>query len=253
MYVYPKLIGGIGNQLFILASAMGYAEKTGRQLIFVEKSGNPHCNSDPCLSTLFPNIPFQVDKKDKGIEIAGGIFDYRELENSNAEIVCIAGYNQHPDYFPKDFTFWSKFLPDPNIVINYANSCFLHVRRTDYVGLPHLELNLTNYWKKALELFDDSIEIVVFSDDIHWAIQELPKINPKKKWVFICQKLTAMQTLNAMMKCQKGAICANSTFSWWGAWLNKNRIITMPVPWSYYDTSEDLGLYFSGITKITIT
>lgn len=253
MYVYPKLIGGIGNQLFILASAMGYAEKTGRKLIFVEKIGNPHSNIDPYISTLFPEIPILSDKKDTGIEIAGGIFHYQELENSDSEVVCITGYNQHPSYFPKDFIFWTKWLPEPKVDIDYTNSCFLHVRRTDYIGLPQLELNLINYWKKAFDLFDDSIEIVVFSDDIHWAIQEIPKINSRKKFVFVCQPLTAMETLKAMMKCEKGAICANSTFSWWGAFLNKNRTITMPVPWSYYDTNEDLGLYFPGVTKISIS
>lgn len=253
MYVYPKLIGGIGNQLFILASAMCYAEKTGRKLIFVEQSGNPHCNEDPCITTLFPDIPLMYDKKDKGIEISGGLFDYRELEDSSNEVVCISGYNQHPNYFPKDFTSWSKYLPQISLDLDFKNSCFLHVRRTDYVGLPHLGFDLTNYWKKALDLVDNDTYIIVFSDDMAWCLKEIPKLDPSKKWVFVFQKLTAMQTLNAMMKCEKGAICANSTFSWWGAWLNKNRLITMPVPWSSYDTSENLGLYFPGVTKISIS
>lgn len=253
MYVYPKLVGGLGNQLFILASTIAYAEKTGRKVIFVENSGNPHCNNDPCITTLFPEIPIHYDKKDKGVEISGGIFDYNELKDSNSEIVCISGYNQHIKYFPKEFDSWSKLLPDLNLNLNYMNSCFLHVRRTDYIGLPHLELNLKNYWKKALLLFDKDIEIVVFSDDISWASNELPKLDPLRKWVFVTQKLTAMQTLKQMIKCEKGAICANSTFSWWGAWLNKNRKITMPVPWSYYDTSDSLGLYFEEVIKIDIT
>lgn len=251
MYVYPKLIGGIGNQLFILASAMKYAEQTGRQLIFVEKVGNPHCNDDLPINSLFPNIPMLPDKKDKGVETSGGLFDYHELENVSNEIVCISGYNQHPNYFPLEFTSWSKYLPAINL--DLANSCFLHVRRGDYVGLPHLGFDLTNYWKKALELVDNNVNIVVFSDDMHWCLKEIPKLNPSKKWVFIFQKLTAMQTLHAMMKCDKGAICANSTLSWWGAWLNKNRLITMPVPWSSYNTNENLGLYFSEVTKINIT
>jgi hypothetical protein len=181
------------------------------------------------------------------------MFNYRDLEDSNSEIVCITGYNQHPNYFPMNFTSWSKFLPPINLDIDYKNSCFLHVRRTDYIGLPHLELNLTNYWKKALSLFDNSVSIAVFSDDIQWCLKEIPKIDPSKKWVFVFQKLTAMQTLYCMMKCEKGAICANSTFSWWGSWLNKDRPITMPVPWSYYDISEDLGLYFPGVTKISVS
>lgn len=252
MYVYPKLIGGIGNQLFILASAIGYSEKTGCQVIFVETPGNPHCNTDPPLSSLFPHIQMHADKKDKGVEIAGGIFSYNELELSNEPIICIGGYNQHIKYFPKEFTSWKDYLPDDGLKLDYSNSCFLHVRRTDYVGLPHLELNLTNYWKKALSLVDVSIDIVVFSDDIEWAKQHLPLMDPTRRWVFVDQKLSAMQTLNAMSKCKKGAICANSTFSWWGSWLNKDRIITMPVPWSYYDVSEDLGLYFENVIKINI-
>lgn len=253
MYVYPKLIGGIGNQLFILASAMGYAEKTGRQLIFVETPGNPHCNADPPISSLFPTIPFHPDKKDKGTEIAGGIFSYTEFEHSEHPIVCIGGYNQHPNYFPSEFTSWKDRLPADCLKIDYSNACFLHVRRTDYVGLPHLELNLKSYWKQALSLFDTSIDIVVFSDDVEWAKKELPQIDATRRWIFVSEKLSAMQTLNAMSKCKQGAICANSTFSWWGAWLNKDRRITMPVPWSYYDVSEQLGLYFENVVKISIT
>lgn len=253
MYVYPKLVGGLGNQLFILASAMGYAERTGRQLIFVEESGNPHCNADPPISILFPSISICRDKKDKGTEIAGGIFSYNHLGNSDSEIVCICGYNQHVNYFPKEFTSWKNNLPNDGLALDYDNSCFLHVRRTDYIGLPHLELNLVEYWKKALALFDTTVDIVVFSDDIDWASKELPSVDPARRWIFVFEKLSAMQTLSAMAKCKKGAICANSTFSWWGAWLNKDRKIVMPVPWSYYDIDETLGLYFENVIKISIT
>jgi hypothetical protein len=253
MYVYPKLIGGIGNQLFILASAIGYSEKTGRKVIFVEKVGNPHCNDDIPITDLFPDIPIHYDKNGKGVEISGGIFEYTELKNSTNEIVCISGYNQHIKYFPKEFTSWSKYLPNLDLKFDYKNSCFLHVRRTDYLTVPHLGIDLKNYWKKALSLFDNSIDIVVFSDDINWASEELPKIDSSKNFIFVSQKLTATQTLKQMMKCEKGAICANSTFSWWGAWLNKNRKIVLPVPWSYFDTNEDLGIYFEDVIKIDIT
>jgi hypothetical protein len=74
MYVYPKLIGGIGNQLFILAAAIKYAHDTGRTIIFVEDDyRNPHCPSDLSIKKLFPEIKTLTNKKQPSIEFSNSI------------------------------------------------------------------------------------------------------------------------------------------------------------------------------------
>jgi hypothetical protein len=251
MHVYPKLIGGIGNQLFILGAAMKYAERTGRTLIFVEKEHkNPHCPADKSIIELFPNIPF-VSKREPCIELSNGIFEYVEHPEVSDEIVCISGYNQHYKLLPENFNEWKDHLP--TVPFDGTNTCFLHVRRTDYIGIPHLETDLTLYWKRAIELLDKSIEILILSDDMEWASKNVPLIDISRKWKTYDRQLTALQTLYIMSRCEKGAICANSTLSWWGAWLNKSRFIALPYPWSYTYVDEDLGLYFPEAQKIKIT
>ena len=88
---------------------------------------------------------------------------------------------------------------------------------------------------------------------MEWANIHIPILDPTRNWVHIEKPLTALETLYVMSKCEKGAICANSTLSWWGAYLNKNRLITMPLPWSYIDKNEELGLYFQGVQPISIS
>lgn len=252
MHVYPELIGGIGNQLFILGAAMKYAKETGRTLIFVEKNyRNPHCPQDKSISDLFPNIAICIDKKEPCIKFSNGTFEYKDYPNVSNEIVSIAGYNQHSKFIPEEMKDFAEHLP--KVPFDGSNTCFLHVRRTDYIGLPHLELNLEIYWKRALEKIDPSVEILILSDDMDWASKNIPLLDSTRKWTTYPKKLTALETLYVMSKCKKGAICANSTLSWWGAWLDKNRVITMPVPWSYVDVDENLGLYFSEVQKISIT
>lgn len=254
MYVYPNLIGGIGNQLFILAATIKYAQDSGRTVVFVEEEyNNPHCPNDIPIQKLFPDIQICLNKKQCGLELSNGIFEYVQYPIVNDEIVCISGYNQHYKLIPDNFYAWSKYLPDPNIDLKYHNTCFLHVRRTDYIGLPHLDLNLELYWKRALELVDKSVDILIVSDDMEWANIHIPILDPTRNWVHIEKPLTALETLYVMSKCEKGAICANSTLSWWGAYLNKNRLITMPLPWSYIDKNEELGLYFQGVQPISIS
>ena len=253
MYVYPKLIGGIGNQLFILAAAMKYAQSTGRTLIFTEEQyANPHCPADKSIAELFPSIPTISSKKEPCIELSNGIFDYKEYPDvPSYEVVCISGYNQHSKFVPEEMKEFANYLP--KVSFDGSNTCFLHVRRTDYIGLPHLELNLELYWKRALQTVDLSVELLILSDDMEWASKNIPLIDPSRIWKTYDKPLTALETMYIMSKCEKGAICANSTLSWWGAWLNKQRIITMPVPWSYVNIDENLGIYFSEVQKIKIT
>jgi len=55
-----------------------------------------------------------------------------------------------------------------------------------------------------------------------------------------------------MSKCSKGGICANSSFSWWGAFLNPNRTIIMPSRWFNSSDMWIEGYYFPGVIKIDL-
>ena len=86
---------------------------------------------------------------------------------------------------------------------------------------------------------------LVFSDDIEWCKATLPARYPSvgsNKWIWFTGDEYA--TLSAMMGCTLGGICANSTFSWWGAYLSRSleKLFIMPGTWTYDRPGFPLGV-----------
>jgi hypothetical protein len=161
----------------------------------------------------------------------------------------LAGYWQTPKYFEgiegilrKEFSLKNQtntLYKKMEKKIKENNSISLHVRRTDYLTLRKINkifgVCSQKYYKKAIQKI--SIEIknpifFIFSDDIKWAKENLKIKHPT---VFVsdnCPPLKNYEELMLMSKC-KHNIIANSTFSWWGAWLNKNlnKMVIAPQNW----------------------
>jgi hypothetical protein len=117
------------------------------------------------------------------------------------------------------------------------NSVSIHIRRGDYIknnntNKYHGVCSLS-YYEKAIELISDEIiepKFYIFSDDPEWAKENL-KI--KQNYEIISGRKLSMQEEMILMSNCKHNIIANSTFSWWGAWLNQNsgKIVIAPTPW----------------------
>jgi hypothetical protein len=138
------------------------------------------------------------------------------------------------------------------------NSVSLHIRRGDYVldkttNAFHGTCNL-EYYQKALaeisnKLKDKNIEIFIFSDDIAWAKTNLSFPHPIH---FVSDpQIPDYEEMYLMSLC-KHNIIANSTFSWWGAWLNKNpdKIVVAPKQWFAHKTADELDILSPGWLKI---
>lgn len=159
-----------------------------------------------------------------------------------------SGYFNNEKYFinianeiREDFRLLPKYekkLPDllKNDIVN-NNSVSIHVRRGDYItssatnsfhGICDLD-----YYNKAIDFMIsqlDNCKFFVFSDDINWCRENL--IFPEHRQVVFVFGLKNYEDLTMMSFC-KHNIIANSTFSWWGAWLNKNseKIVVAPKKW----------------------
>lgn len=258
--VIPKLIGGLGNQLFILASAMDIAIRCKRTLIFNQQPINCHCPKDRSLSELFPEIPVRIGAT-ADAEYCGETQTYIDivpLINHEQRSICIGGYNQHPAYIPPQFTNFIHNIPSISPYINRYDLAFLHVRRTDYVDNPSHFCDTDRYYTAAVHhllSISPDIHFLILSDDTTWSnsyIQTLlAPLLSKDRILTLDRTYSATETLKIMVNCCGGAVCANSSFSWWGAYLNRERPIYMPHPWSSYDSSPDLGIYFKGVHQIS--
>ena len=124
----------------------------------------------------------------------------------------------------------SCFNPELTRKIKSCNSIALHVRRGDKVNSGFLPSN--EYYNRAaiekIYSLTSNPEFFVFSDDINYCRETLPKIYPDAKYNFIDGQTPAQDM--ALMTICKHVITGPSTFSWWGAWLNENpeKIIIAP-------------------------
>lgn len=113
-----------------------------------------------------------------------------------------------------------------------VNSVSLHVRRGDYLNHPEIGTLSINYYRKAIKFIANIIHkprFFIFSDDLAWCKKYLDFIESP---VYIENTQTEIDDLILMSKCQCNII-ANSSFSWWGAWLNENKTkkVIAPKKW----------------------
>lgn len=122
--------------------------------------------------------------------------------------------------------------------IKNSNSVSLHVRRGDYISNPVISPNYCvvplDYYYKAIETIkkqNPDIALFIFSDDIPWVKENL-KVSDKSVYVDFNTGENNVFDMYLMSLC-KHNIIANSSFSWWGAWLNQNpdKIVIAPKDW----------------------
>ena len=118
------------------------------------------------------------------------------------------------------------------------NSVAVHIRRGDYVGNRNIFSNLyelkASYYHESMTYMESKIdnpEYYLFSDDIEWVRSNLGE---KENFHYIDSSFGfADYEELLLMSCCKNQIIANSTFSWWAAWLNENpnKIVIAPSRW----------------------
>lgn len=143
-------------------------------------------------------------------------------------------------------------LPKPYVKyltgIQATESVMLHIRRGDYVNSPsaaefHGALDVEYYLRaiKELSKTTDKVHFFVFSDDLNWAKSVLPQNIQITYIATDSGETSAIHELQLMTEC-KHHIIANSSFSWWGAWLRKNveGHVFAPSRWTT-ETTLDLS------------
>jgi hypothetical protein len=193
----------------------------------------------------FINYFFFLDKQE--FEKSPFIFNEDLLKKKIVKNVSITGFFQSEKYFIHYKKIVLKLFSFPKIknklhqkylnLIKNKNSVAIHIRRGDYlndrkVRYIHGILG-EDYYKKSISYIKKKVKnptFFIFSDDIELVKKTFSFFN-NKKYIFTDTK-SSINDLYLMSNC-KHFIIANSTFSWWGAWLSKNKykIVCAPKRW----------------------
>lgn len=141
--------------------------------------------------------------------------------------------------------------------IQSVNAVSLHIRRGDYVKNSNTQalhgLCNAEYYQKSISYIVAMVEkpvFFIFSDDIAWAKENM-KTGFEQYYIDFNDASQNHEDIRLMKNC-KHHIIANSTFSWWGAWLNPSseKIVTIPSIWFAGYTYDTKDLYPDGWIRI---
>ena len=234
------LRSGIGNRLFQILAGLGYSERTGKQFVFFENQMQENFHTGPKLTkdillAIFPQIKVYRSHVDWNHyhEPKDGFYDESILVPIDGSVL-LHGYFQNFAHFPTNYKFK---IPKPEICnfdcngIIWTNTYFIHYRKGDYIDSDY-DVVSDSYYKEAIkqiqEMHQGLVYFLIFSDqpdkvNVDSLLIESFKIVPSNIGVW--------ESLYLMSRCT-GAICANSTFSWFGAYAqNRDGPVFMPRVW----------------------
>lgn len=248
-FVSPLLRGGLGNYMFQISAAYATSLRDNKELVIdISDISIIHSPIETYFTNIFRKLNFTKEFTNYISDEPYQPIIYSEIPYINGNLKLM-GYYQNERYFSNirekildlfsiDST-TSEYLHNKYGEILNNDTCSIHVRRGNYVQKSDYHpLQSIEYYKKAISLVGEDSMFLIFSDDIEWC---------KKNFNFIKNKTfidgnVDYQELYLMSMC-KNNIMANSSFSWWGAWLNdnKDKKVIYPSIWlglSFLDTSE---------------
>ena len=237
-------LGRLANQMFQYASLKGIARNRGYE--FSIPPEQVFGQNDPLVKTSHLNIYNVFENVSKNnIQISRNpILQERmhefdeELFRSCPDNVDLYGYYQSPKYFEhikdeikNDFSFSKEVEAICSEMFDSIHSdqkvISVHLRRTDYTVNPNHPVQPMSYYEQALKKFDKTDKILVFSDDPAWCKEQELFADDS---IMISEGNDADIDLCLMSKCNYHII-ANSSFSWWGAWLGDSEKVVAPSNW----------------------
>lgn len=248
VYLNPKkgrvaamALGRLGNQMFIAAAAMTFAKRTDREFVGLVKNKGKNYDYDyptEQFATVMRNVKYidESEVKDfykmkQGEYLCNGFPDVKE------EDVLLNDYYQDATCIDDDIAY-SLFAPYNEILFqiqslygDLSEYVCVNVRRGDYLKVQHLGFNVL-----TKEQIDSIVEehfpndkIFFVSDDIEWCKENFKG----ERYRFADKPGRWKPEMDLYLQTQcKANIISNSTFSWWGAYLNESAVkVVCPMPW----------------------
>ena len=264
--IIVKIIGGLGNQMFQYAYAKALEQKGynvkiditafetyklhgGYQLdkynINLNQSTHEENNlfhKNNIFSKIFKKIGFSSSNiiKEKNLLFNNNLLTLEDDKYIDGYFQCEKYFENIREVILEQFIIkqeksdYTKEIE--NQIITSLNSCSLHIRRGDFINSTNINIHGScdlDYYNNAINFINKkyvNTKYFIFSDDITWAKENLKIDNV----IFIDSKENRLphEDIYLMSLCSNNII-ANSTFSWWGAWLNLNssKIVIAPKKW----------------------
>ncbi len=258
--IYCNLQGGLANMLFQIAMTKSMAVDYGvnfsfpnliSHLEFLNNESNHNSSLKHSLEylklfntlnavnyskpqnndTMVLNYPFHYEKKilsnpNQDVLISGFFQSEKYFKHNRDEILGMLNFNDFETYVRNKYPF----------IKDYRCSA-IHVRRGDYLKYPnHHPVQTIEYYRKGINLLEPITDkFIIFSDDIEWCKENLKLDN-----VIYIENEKDYIELYLMSLCNNNII-SNSSFSWWGAWLNKNddKVVIGPKMWFGSEIKEN--------------
>jgi len=209
---------------------------------------------DSLIKNFKKNTPYKRIKSRLGFSTGKILtqrnFGFDEVFFHSKPPLYISGYFQSEKYFlnkhhliKEIFAFPALSEPQLNnyagIINKSTDSVAIHFRRGDYVSDPitskfHVTCSLT-YYEESIKYFLNKLIdplFFIFSDDIEWVEKNIANW-PIQKVIIKTPENTPSWVEMCLMSLCKNNIIANSSYSWWGAWLNSNsdKVVIAPEKW----------------------
>lgn len=287
-----KVIGGIGNQMFQYAVGRNIQLKNGGALKLDINGYKYQFDITPRKFELdIFKLDYKIASQNDIAQLVGfdmlnrvfnrfGVdlksrskfffkeksFAYDSRINKVGNNVYLEGFWNSEKYFVenekeirKDFSFRKELMENNKKIaesISKTNAVSIHIRRGDYIynkktNQFHGTCDL-NYYQRAIDLIKNKVKnpkFFIFSDDLEWVKNNL-KI---KNAIYVEGNIDDKSYIDMqLMSLCKHNIIANSSFSWWGAWLNNNpeKIVIAPEKWFNDTTINTKDLLPEGWIKI---
>lgn len=236
--------GGLGNQMFQVAAGLVYGKRTGKQVVLPREMKHTHnSQNQDYADTVFRSIPLRLNvvldapvlefMKRQGMTLYPGEPGFEPWAPLNtAGPVILHGYFQYyPPIAAEEEWIRSWFLQNLDPVFrglpvlttaHPSDRIGIHVRRGDFLKAADVHPPCPlSYYAASLQWIQGQAAgpktFVLFSDDVAWCKQQ--SVFQTLDHIVFCEEQDEVKALCNMIQCQGGFVCANSTFSWWGAFL----------------------------------
>ena len=210
--------GRLGNQLFQYAFMFSLSKENNYDFCIPEGS-----DAQKCFNITLSNCKNNIVRKYKEQSFTFDV-NFPQIYPDNCDY---RGYYQSEKYFKKYKTELLKtfeFKQEHKISgdLDFSNMVSIHIRRGDYVNNTHYEPYSDEYLKNAKGEFNNK-KYLVFSDDINWCKE-------MNIGYYYAENNSHYTDLYQMTLCES-SIIANSSFSWWGAYLSEKEKVIAPKKW----------------------